>query len=1057
MKILSFKICFLLTLAVGPALAQTPVLFDRLDKVKGLENRSITSVVQDDLGFIWFGSQDGLIRFDGYEIKIYKNNLKDKNSIADNNIRALAKDKKGNLWIATQGGGLDKFDQHTEQFIHYKNNPNDEGSISGNAVWSVFVDSKGTIWAGTFSNGLNKLDSATNKFIRINPDDQLPVLAICEDKEGMIWFSSGGINRVDPSNNNLKNFTAGASDPESLSSGGIRALLQSEDGTLWVGAVNGGLFQFDVSSEKFIRHALSTATSFNSIYALHEDNKQQLWIAGSDGIAILKNEVITYCKHLASDRHSLSTNSILALYSDREGTTWVGTEGGGVNKLLLQKKFQTYRASAEKGSLSHSLIRSLYEDKSGRIWVGTQGGGLNVLENGTNTFRKVNLDANQISSIYEDQDGSFWIGSWGSGLFHLSAEEKLLKHYRHSGEEKNSLPDDRIQVVKRDLKGILWVGTENGLSTFDENQNLWMPFKKPLTGNNVQGQAFVESAEGEIWMGTWFGLNRISADRNTVTFFTSDTTKSTSLSSDHVTALYLDNKTNVLWIGTFGGGLNRLDIKTNSVTHFTEEDGLPNNTIYGIRKDNNDNLWMSTNNGLSRFNPTTKVFRNYDATEGLQGNEFYWGAAHSTLDGRMLFGGVNGLNIFDPAEINGNLVAPPIVITSIEIFNKPITIGKGSVLEQSISFTNTLTLRYDQNVLSFQYSALNYDSPEKNLYAYYLENFDKDWNYVGDKRNISYTNLNPGDYVLHVKGSNNDGVWNEKGVTLNIQVVPPYWRTWWFYTLATLAVVGLVYRVIRIRLKSVREEKDKLRITLEEALNKAHNDLDQQKKAIEEEQNKNFERRWMDQSLSSISELLSKSKDDVKGLCSSVLSALVKRCELSAGVIYIFNEEENALAKQASYGITDTSNLITPGTGQVGECFQKRELIVIDNLPENFVRISSGLGAATPKVLVLIPLVYEEICVGVIELASFDQIPPYRIEFIETLSTQMAAAIHITQRSQLTSRLFEESKLKTEEMRVREEELKQNLEEMQAIQEGFMREKTQYEKTIEELRGRLKT
>jgi ligand-binding sensor domain-containing protein len=1057
MKILSLKLCFLLTLAVGHTYGQSPTLFDRLDKVKGLENRSITSIVQDDLGFIWFGSQDGLIRFDGYEIKIYKNNLKDKNSIADNNIRALAKDKKGNLWIATQGGGLDKFEQRTEQFVHYKNNPNDAGSISGNAVWSVYVDSKGIIWAGTFSNGMNKLDSATNKFVRINPDDQLPVLAICEDSEGMIWFSSGGINKVDPSNNNVKNFIASSTDPESLSSGGIRALLQSKDGTLWVGAVNGGLFQFDVSSEKFIRHAVSTATSFNSIYALHEDNKQQIWIAGSDGIAILKDGETSYSKHLASDRHSLSTNSILALYSDREGTTWVGTEGGGVNKMLLQKKFHTFRASAEKGSLSHSLIRSLYEDKGGRIWVGTQGGGLNVFENETNAFRAVKIDATQISSIYEDQDGSFWIGSWGSGLFHLDASEKLIKHYRHSGEEKNSLPDDRIQVVKRDLKGILWVGTENGLSTFNESQNVWTGFKRPLTGNNVQGQAFVESTAGEIWMGTWFGLNRISADRSSVTFFTSDTTKTASLSSDHVTALYLDNKANILWIGTFGGGLNRLDITNNSVIHFTEEDGLPNNTIYGIRKDNNDNLWMSTNNGLSRFNPATKIFRNYDATEGLQGNEFYWGAAHSTQDGRMLFGGVNGLNIFNPKEINGNTVAPRIAITSIEIFNKPITIGKGSVLEQSINFTNTLTLNYDQNVLSFQYSALNYDSPEKNLYAYYLENFDKDWNYVNDKRNISYTNLNPGDYVLHVKGSNNDGVWNEKGVTLNIRVVPPYWRTWWFLSIATLAIVGLVYMLIKIRLKSVREEKDKLRITLEEALNKAHDDLDQQKKAIEDEQNKNFERRWMDQSLSSISDILSKSKDDVKGLCSSVLSALVKRCELNAGVIYIFNEDENVLAKQAIYGIADTSDLITPGTGQVGECFLKRELIIIDNLPENFVRISSGLGAATPKVLVLIPLVYEEICVGVIELASFDVIPPYRVEFIETLSTQMAAAIHITQRSQLTSRLFEESKLKTEEMRVREEELKQNLEEMQAIQEGFMREKKQYEKTIEDLMSKQKT
>jgi ligand-binding sensor domain-containing protein len=1056
MKILYLKLSVLLVLLVTISRGQSPVLFDRLDKVKGLENRSITSVIQDDLGFIWFGSQDGLIRFDGYEIKIFKNNLKDKNSIADNNIRALAKDKKGNLWIATQGGGLDKFDQRTEQFLHFKNNPNDDGSISGNAVWSVFIDSKGIVWAGTFSNGLNKLDTVTNKFIRINQNDQLPVLAINEDSDGMIWFSSGGISRINPKDNSVVNYNAGPDDPESISSGGIRTLLQTKDGMLWVGAVNGGLFQFDVNEKKYVQHRVSYATSFNSIYALHEDNNQQLWIAGNDGIAILKNDEVTYCNHQASDKHSLSTNSTRAIYSDREGTIWIGTEGGGVNKMLLQKKFQTYRATGQNGSLTHSLIRSLYEDKSGRIWVGTQGGGLNLFDDNTHSFSSLDIGAKEISNIYEDQDGSFWVGSWGLGLFHLDSDVKLIKHYRHNGEDKNSLSDDRIQVVMRDKQGILWIGTENGLSSFNENENQWTPFNRTLTGNNVQGQAFVESTAGDIWIGTWFGLNRISADRKTVTFFTSDSTKATNLSSDHVTALYLDNKTNTLWIGTFGGGLNRLDIANNTVTHFTEEDGLPNNTIYGIRKDNDNNLWMSTNNGLSRFNPTTKIFRNYDATEGLQGNEFYWGAAHSTKDGRMLFGGVNGLNIFNPSEINGNTVAPPIVITSVEIFNKPVSVKRGSILEQSINFTNTLTLKYDQNVLSFQYSALNYDSPEKNLYAYYLENFDKDWNYVTDKRNISYTNLNPGSYVLHVRGSNNDGVWNEKGVTLKIVVVPPYWRTWWFYGVVILTVVGLVYLLVRLRLRSARQEKEKLRITLQEALDKAHNDLHQQKKAIEEEQTKNFERRWMDQSLSSISEILSKSKDNVKALCSSVLSALVKRCELNAGVIYIFDEQEQTLMKQASYGITNIPDSISPGTGQVGECFEKRESIVIDNLPENFLTISSGLGGATPKVLVLVPLEYEEICVGVMELACFDIIPAYRVEFIKTLSTQMAAAIHITQRSQITSRLFEESKLQTEEMKVREEELKQNLEEMQAIQEGFTREKKQYEKTIEELKARIK-
>jgi ligand-binding sensor domain-containing protein len=1042
------------------AFGQDQIQFDRLAQVKGLENRSISAIVQDSIGFLWFGTQDGLIRFDGYETRVYKNILKDKNSLGDNNVRALKIDKKGNLWIATQGGGLDKFNIRTEQFTHYRNLPEDQTTISGNAVWSLHVDAKGMIWAGTWSNGLNRLDPHTNKFTRIAENKYVPVLAILEDKNGSIWFSSAGINRVDTASLSVRNFVPGAGSPRSLSEGGIRALFQDGTGKIWIGTENAGLFQFSEESTEYSKfEPKNTTSSLNSIYALHHEPSRGLWIGSNEGITILNDGKLISSKFSPSDKYSLSTNSVRALYTDNTGTTWVGHEGGGVNKLFSKKSFQLYQHSALAGSISHNLIRSIFEDKKGKLWVGTQGGGLNVFDRNTNTFTVFPLGGKEISNIFEDQDGTFWIGSWGAGLFHYNPITKKSIAYRHEG-DLNSLPDDRIQIVHRDKTGILWVGTENGLSQFDESNAFWEPFQKPqfpisLKGSNVQGQAFVETDDGSIWIGTWFGLNQISADRKAINYYTADTTAASYLSSEHVISLCLDKNKQLLWIGTFGGGLNCLNLTDQSISSFTEDNGLPNNTIFGIKQDDKGNLWLSTNNGLSRFNPTSRIFRNYDATEGLQGNEFYWGAACKTKDGTMLFGGVNGLNVFNPNEITDNATVPPVVITDVEIFNKPLSVKPNSLLDQNINFINELRLNYDQNVISFQFASLNFNSTEKNLYAYYLENFDKDWNYIGDKRSISYTNLSPGNYILHIKGSNNDGVWNEKGISLKVKIIPPFWRTWWFYLFVFLVALFVVYLVVRLRNQSIKRDKELIRQTLQAELNKVHNELDLERRAVLAEQNKNIEKAWIDQSMLQISNILSSSKDNVDKLCQGIISALVKRCEVMAGAIYLFDESSTELVKRANYGFENARMRISSESGQVGACYTDRKTVIIPNLPPSYQRITSGLGEASPEVLVLVPLVHEDVCVGVIELAAFRMIPAHKIKFIELLSSQLTTTVHTTQLAQHTSQLLTEAKQQAEEMKVREEELQQNLEEMQSIQEDFTRKRSEYEKTIIELERQI--
>jgi ligand-binding sensor domain-containing protein len=1041
----------------------TQLAFDRFQQVRGLGSRSIHSMVQDNNGYIWLGSQDGLLRFDGYDLKIIKNNLRDKNSLTDNNIRALAKDKEGNIWIATQGGGLDMFDLKTESFAHFRNDLRNANSISGNAVWSVFVDKDNKVWAGTWSDGLNVYDQDKKKFNRISSIKD-PVMAIAQSADGRIWFGSGGLNVLDPKGGGTKKYTLQSEDSDKINSG-VRAITIAQSGDVWVATEEDGIYVLDVATESISRIANTHGQALNQVYTLFE-NKDRKMFAGTNGglIIIANNQIESIQSHNPANVSTISNNSIRSISSDAQGSVWLGCEGGGLNKILERKNFVTFRHQPDDpNSISFNLIRSIYDDSHGKIWVGTQGGGLNIYDPAEEKFSLAGnggkdgflLSSNQVSSIFEDGD-VMWIGTWGGGLNKVNRQTNEVKVYRHEEGNDNSIPDDRVQVTYLDKRGDFWVGTESGLALFDRENETWRQFrhdardKTTIIGNNIQGQAFVETNDGSLWIGTWFGLNQYDPEKKAFKHFTSDTANVNSLSNDHVISLHADKSGN-LWIGTFGGGLNQLEIQSGKISHFTETEGLPNNTIYGIREDNEGNLWLSTSNGLSRFNPKTKAFRNYDATEGLQSNEFYWGAAHKAKDGSLLFGGINGLNWFKPTDIKDNAQVPPVLISDFQIFNKSVAVGKNSLLRQSINFTENIKLKYDQAVLSFQFVALNYNYPEKNQYAYKLENFDEDWNYSGNKRTSTYTNLDPGEYVFRVKASNNDNVWNENGVSLRITITPPFWKTWWFYSIVAVSAFGLIYGFVKFRVRELKRDKENLRISLEASLKQAQDDLERQKRNVKEEQNRNKERNWIDQSLSKFGEILSQSKNDVKVLCSTILNALVRHLEVAGGAIYVFDKKDEVLKPEASYGFENLSP-VEKGNGMVGVCFEQAERNILNNIPTDYYKISSGLGQSTPKAIVLIPIKYEEICLGVIELAAFGPLSNFQVKFVELLADRLTTTINTTMLAQNTEQLLQETQHQAEELKVREEELRQNLEELQAINEDRDRRTKELESQLEALK-----
>ncbi|EOR94681.1 sensory box histidine kinase/response regulator [Arcticibacter svalbardensis MN12-7] len=811
-------ITLFLILIFQNSIAQDRLKFDRLQTIKALENKSINAIVQDKQGFLWMGTQAGLLRYDGYEVKEFKSNLKNLNSLSNDYINGLTLDKKGNLWIATLGGGLNKYNTITEKFTHYVNDPNDTTSISENSIQSVFIDSKGLLWVGNYGYGLNLFNPKTEKFIRIKNKTSRRINTIIEDKEGVIWFDSEGLNRINPKNLKVDNFPVLYSNNRV---GDLESMILTKDGKILF-TTYVGVFEFNRRTKSYKPYFLfdKKRRSLSEGYSLYQDKAGKVWVSTSYGLNIIKNGKAEIYTTDNANSNSLSSNIIKAIYQDNKGEVWIGTDGGGLNQLKEKKGFRTFRNSTKKTILYSNTIKCFLHDSNNKIWIGTVGG-INIYDPLTNKFTAFPVAKGyEITNIFEDYDGTFWIGIWGQGLIHYSSKLGTIAHYMET-ENPNSLSNNFIQTIYRDRNKRLWIATDDGLNIFNESLNQWTSFQKPffpvdLLGNGIQSQAFVESKGGTIWAGTWLGLNKISPDLKSVKHFAENVKSLNSLSSAHVISLYLDEKHNLLWIGTFGGGLNKLDLRTEKFVIYSTDEGLPSNVIFGIKPDQVGNLWLSTNNGLSRFNPSTNIFKNFGLEDGLQGNEYYWGAAGLTRQGKLLFGGTNGFNLFDQSEIGENRTPPNVVITDFQVFNKSVSVADHSFLTQALFATKEIILPYDQSVFTFEFTALSFTDAYKNQYAYKLEGFDKDWNYVKSKRSATYTSLPPGEYIFRVKASNSDGFWNEKGTAIKIIIPPPYWMTWLFRGLIGILICSVLYTFYRYRMQLLESQKRELELQVEE-------------------------------------------------------------------------------------------------------------------------------------------------------------------------------------------------------------------------------------------------
>src|SRR5215468_1786362 len=741
------------------------VRFTHLTTNDGLSQGYVTAILQDRRGFMWFATRDGLNRYDGNTFVAYKNNPNDPASLGSNFIQALMEDDHGDLWIATNTG-VNRFDPTIERFYRYLHDPNNPNSIGGAYVTSIARDNRGCVWFGTEASGLDQFDPRTGTFTHYRNDSAGQfvgrITQVIADRHGEIWFVGvRGVFHLDQQAGQITR------PPATRNVFSAENVYEDEAGNFWMIANSPivGLVKYDRQAERITKYplgahaagVLASTTKGGSVNSnLVADGQNGLWVPSSEGLYYFdrRRERFAYrFQHNETDPDSLDSNAIMSVYQDTGGVLWVGTENAGLNILnFRQEQFGYYgHRPGDPKSLAPGRVKAIYQEPNGVLWIGFFPRALDRLDPNTGQITHyISKRGNEnglgegtnVDSIYKDAAGYLWVGGGACGLDRLDERTGRFKHYRHNPDDPNGLSSDNVFTIYGDRNGHMWVGQQNGISRFDPATERFINYKPdPNNPDSLANWVWIiyQDRSGVLWLGTFGGaLIRFDDKTNSFVAYTPDSRDAHRLNGGGITTIHED-RTGTLWAGGFDG-LYRFNRQDGRFTRYTEGQGLPSSTIRCIREDGLGRLWLSTQKGVSRFDPHKETFRNYDVFDGLQSNEFSDGC-YQGRDGKMFFGGSNGFNTFFPENVRDNPYVPPVVITSFKIFNKPVPISGQSVLKKAISYADFLTLSYRDNVFSFEFAALSYANSQKNRYRYKLENLEPGWNEVGSKQRLAtYTN-----------------------------------------------------------------------------------------------------------------------------------------------------------------------------------------------------------------------------------------------------------------------------------------------------------------------------
>ncbi|MDM8561494.1 two-component regulator propeller domain-containing protein [Candidatus Parabeggiatoa sp. HSG14] len=813
---------------IQPIFAQA-IKFERLTVEDGLPSNFTSDVVQDDQGFMWFATKNGLAQYDGGEFTVYKHEPNNPNSLSNNYTWSIIKAHNGILWIGTLGGGLNKFDPMTEIFTIYKYEENNPNSLAGDSVEAIFEDKTGILWVGIDGDGLSKFDPVNENFVNYRHDENNPnslssnyVRSIRQDDSGIFWVSTygGGLNRFDPTTETFTHYQHKDDNPNSLVSDFIWSTYLDQFGILWL-TTEEGLGRYDIKNNQFTHYQHDennpNSLSNNAVSSIYYDDSEGILWLGTTGGGLNHFDRVNFTSYQneAGNQNSLSYNVVFGMTKDNTGTLWITTDNSISKYDAGNERFTHFQHNPLlSNSLSDNSVSAIYSDKNDIVWLGTKAGGLNKFEKQTfrsyqqNDSNTNSISDNAISVIKSDNDGILWIGTESNGINKFDPKTETFTHYQHDPNNPNSLNYNDVWDLDIDQNGILWIAMiGGGIDRFDPITETFQHYNPNESGNNFFATPWISSikvaTDGTIWIGTDHqGVSQFDPKQETFTYYIPDETIPNSLSNGVTHTIFEDSKSSI-WIGT-NEGLNKFDKSTQTFKAYRTENGLAGNGIFGILEDNQNYLWISTDKGLSKFDPQAETFRNYNKYDGLQGNMFLPRSAYKSKTGELFFGGTNGFNAFYPDKLTDNPHIPPVVLTDFKLFNQSVPIGGTSPLQQSINFAKQITLSHQQSVFSFEFTALNYRATAKNQYAYIMKGFDKDWTYVDNKRRFAtYTNLDAGNYTFRVKASNNDGLWNETGTEIQLTILPPWWQTWWAYTIYAVIVLGSIIGIFIMQQKKL--------------------------------------------------------------------------------------------------------------------------------------------------------------------------------------------------------------------------------------------------------------
>ena len=829
------------------------LLFKNLSLDDGLQGSTIYTIMQSSDEFMWFGTDFGLDRYDGYEFVNYHHDINDSNSLANNFVVSIYEDSYGYFWVGTGYQGLDLFDPKTETFQHFTSDIDDPNSISSNNIRAIFEDSNKNLWIGTVGGGLNHYNRTSKSFLSFKVDSTLSncigsnfITSIDEDRNGNLWLGTneGILIRFNPSDNTFENircfdkpkvnlFTTvfgkvyvdskscvwfctenglysynqnskeitiyeGGNSDYHLNASSVTSILEVEENQYLISIEHGGLNTLNTTTGKIEKHTHNkfdnTTISNNQLYEIYRSRDGIIWIGGfRSGVNYYdkKSRKFDQFKYLLSGNERINCcGSVLDIVEDKNGNIWLAQDGQGIYVYNLEKGIIKRFDESSADGLGTSITTCLFVDSDDDIWIGTYLDGMYKFDFQTKTFEHFTYNSSSsegihsinIWNIIEEDANTLWVSSIGDGLGLMRKDGTLLKHFVHNPNDTNTISNNYIFVTLKDTSGNLWIGTQKGLNKYNPETEQISHYGQSKGQNGSWITDIIEDSKGKLWVGSDAGLS-----------------------------LYLPDEDRFI----------ALD----------QSDGLHENQILNIREDDNYNLWLSTNKSISRFDIETRTFRNYAESDGILGGSYNYTSAFIDSRGLFYVGGSNGFNVFHPDSIKDNTVLPRVFMTGLKIFNEEVgPRQENNVLDKNISYTQEIKLSYRQNIFSLRFAALNFTNSNNNKYKYMLEGFDKKWVNADNRREVTYTNLHPGSYTFKVKASNNDGYWNEEPTYLQIEVVPPFWKTKAFIVLEIVILIFLIFGAYYLRVKKLRKDKAQLTLKVEERTQK----IESQKKELEQ-------------------------------------------------------------------------------------------------------------------------------------------------------------------------------------------------------------------------------